>query len=88
MKMKKRILVLKNNFDISRRDITNKKNETKNTPFLKMNTQKLLGNKYDFAQSTNFGTQKKSFSLSLLFLLTKKKLFREKKPKLSSYYSW
>ena len=42
-----------------------------------MNTQKLLGNKYDFAQSTNFGTHKKSFSLSLLFLLTKK-LFREK----------
>ena len=64
MKMKKRILVLKNNFDISRRDITNKKKRNEKYSLFKMNTQKLLGNKYDFAQSTNFGTQKIFLSFS------------------------
>ena len=55
------------------------KNETKNTPFLKMNTQKLLGNKYDFAQSTNFGTQK--IFLSFSPIPPYKKNFLEKKIK-------
>ena len=55
------------------------KNETKNTPFLKMNTQKLLGNKYDFAQSTNFGTQK-NLSLFLSYSSLQKN-FLEKKTK-------
>ena len=54
-----------------------KKNKTKKTPFLKKNTQKLLGNKYDFAQSTNFGTQKIFLSFSPIPPY-KKKLFREK----------